>query len=389
MNIIKKSKINKIKIGIISIGIIMSQVMLSSCGQNVVNTSTNNISSNEAPTSVSTAQNSTDNSLTGVVEEKKQDNTIKENNTSANDTNKVVTTNSDQQGNTVSNKDNSTNNQEQIDYSYFGQYQMSDEGFSQYVKDNAIDRDYKIELDKLQNSSSFNTQSWVGIEGKYTDIWDEELNNIYNKLLNKLNEKEKEKLLNAQKGWLQFHISEAEFINETWNDLQLGSQGRVQSIMSVKNRIRERTLQLMEYYYMLGGKVEFLYQGENDAQVQASAKITSSTSDSSANNLSIENLGKISDVFPDHTLAQKIAETLGKDVSDIVSKEELAGIKGEFLVPLNDTADLTGIGYLTGITTLSCYKNNVRRIPAEIGNLVNLEYLNFSKAYVLKTYHQK
>lgn len=173
------------------------------------------------------------------------------------------TTKSVQQGNIITSKDDNTNNQENNDNFYFGQYQMAEEGFSQNVKDNAIDRDYKIESNKFQKSSEFTTQGWVELEGKYIKIWDSELNNTYNMLLNKLNDKETEKLRNAQKGWLQYHINESEFINESWDDLGLGSQGRVQLIISVKDRIRQRTLQLMEYYYMLGGEVEFLYKGMN------------------------------------------------------------------------------------------------------------------------------
>jgi len=145
--------------------------------------------------------------------------------------------------------------------SYFGQYQMSPDGFSNQVKDNAIDRDYKEEWDKFQKSPEFNTQSWVELENKYIGLWDKELNNTYNKLLRKLNEEEKKKLIQAQKGWLEFHTNESEFVAEAWEELGLGTQGRVQLVMAAKDRIRERTLQLMEYYYMLGGEVEFLYQG--------------------------------------------------------------------------------------------------------------------------------
>jgi uncharacterized protein YecT (DUF1311 family) len=156
---------------------------------------------------------------------------------------------------TPSEKDNN------VDNSYFGQYQMSDDGFSNYVKDNAIDRDYKVELAEFQESTGFNTQSWVELESKYIEIWDKELNNTYNNLLKKLNPKEQEKLREAQKGWLQYHTKESEFVAESWEDFGLGSQGRVQLVMAVKDRIRERTLHLMEYYFMLGEEVVFLYKG--------------------------------------------------------------------------------------------------------------------------------
>lgn len=180
-----------------------------------------------------------------------------------------TTTKSVQQVNTVSAKDENTsneniNNQQNNESFYWGQYQMADEGFSQHIKNNAIDRDYQIESDKFQASPEFSTQGWVELEYKYVEIWDKELNDIYKKLLDRLNDEEQEKLRKAQRGWLQFHINESEFVHEAWNDLGLGSQGRVQLAMLIKERIRNRTLQLMEYYYMMGGEVEFLYKGDKN-----------------------------------------------------------------------------------------------------------------------------
>ena len=160
--------------------------------------------------------------------------------------------------------ENNTKNDVNIKNTYFGQYQMSEDGFSKSVENNAIDRDYATEFAAFQKSPEFNTQGWVELEGKYIEVWDKELNNIYNNLLKKLNEKEQEKLRESQKGWLQYHTKESEFIVESWNTLGLGSQGRVQSAMAVKDRIRERALHLMEYYFMLGEEIQFLYKGINN-----------------------------------------------------------------------------------------------------------------------------
>lgn len=40
------------------------------------------------------------------------------------------------------------------------------------------------------------------------------------------NDEEQEKLRKAQRGWLQFHTQEPEFVHEAWNDLGFGSQGK-------------------------------------------------------------------------------------------------------------------------------------------------------------------
>ncbi|KAA2301663.1 DUF1311 domain-containing protein, partial [Clostridioides difficile] len=42
----------------------------------------------------------------------------------------------------------------------------------------------------------------------------------------------------------------------------LGSKGSVSLGMVIRERIRERTMQLFEYRYLLDGEVEFLYQSK-------------------------------------------------------------------------------------------------------------------------------
>lgn len=86
-------------------------------------------------------------------------------------------------------------------------------------------------------------------------------------------------------------------------------------------------------------------------------------------------------VFPDPELSKIVAKLLNKDVNDVVTKEELASYKGKLDCLPGELSDLSGIGYLTGITYLNCCKNNVKVIPSEIKNLVNLESLDFGKAY--------
>lgn len=141
---------------------------------------------------------------------------------------------------------------------YFGQYQLSEDGFSQYVDGNSIDRDYNNEFEEFNESENFSTEGFVELETKYRDVWDAELNNTYEKLINELGDSESKKMQESQTGWLQFHISETEFMRETWEKFGLGSQGRVSLLTSEKNRIKRRALELMEYRYMLNGKIEFV-----------------------------------------------------------------------------------------------------------------------------------
>jgi len=51
-------------------------------------------------------------------------------------------------------------------------------------------------------------------------------------------------------------------MNSFINNGYLGSQGSVSLATVIRERIRERTIQLFEYRYLLDGEVEFLYQSK-------------------------------------------------------------------------------------------------------------------------------
>ena len=144
----------------------------------------------------------------------------------------------------------------------YGVYDMTGELVNK-LNNNSIDLDYEVKFKELNQSKNFSTLAQVELESKYTKLWDTELNAIYNKLLSKLNPKEKEALLESQKGWLQYHLKESEFVNQVFNLRDsgpvFGSQGRVQMQQAIKGRIRERTLELMEYYSLLGNDVQFVF----------------------------------------------------------------------------------------------------------------------------------
>ena len=89
--------------------------------------------------------------------------------------------------------------------------------------------------------------------------------------------------------------------------------------------------------------------------------------------------------FPDTSLAELVATRLNKKITDTVTLRELNTIQGNFLVGPGEVKDLRGIGYLTGIDTFSCYKNEVTKIPSEIGQLTKLKYLDLCKAFSLST----
>lgn len=136
-----------------------------------------------------------------------------------------------------------------------GIYQYTND-FAQTVQDNPLDRAYSREF-----KTATTTLEYAELENKYIALWDRELNGVYNTLLGKLSGEEKERLVDAQVAWLDWHIKERAFVNRTWlEQRKLGSQGPVQELKAEKLRLRERTLELLEYDCLLGGEVKFAYQ---------------------------------------------------------------------------------------------------------------------------------
>lgn len=150
-------------------------------------------------------------------------------------------------------------------YSAYGVYDLIGE-FTEQMKANPIDQDYRGECKELSNSSKFNTMEAVKLEEKYIRIWDQELNHIYQMLMEKLDRDEYELLRKSQKGWLEHHQQEHEFANrflfQRRSGRLLGTQGMVQLRLAFKDRIRARTLELMEYYLFVSGddKIKFKYK---------------------------------------------------------------------------------------------------------------------------------
>ncbi|PWW39922.1 MULTISPECIES: lysozyme inhibitor LprI family protein [Paenibacillus] len=144
-----------------------------------------------------------------------------------------------------------------------GNYELKGEFYDEMLR-NPIDHDYEVEFNEAQNSKEIiTTMGWGALESKYTEIWDKELNQIYKKLLSKLEREPREALIESQKEWLQYHLKETKFVEKTFiNNGYLGSQGSVSLGTVIRERIKERTMQLFEYRYLLDGEVEFLYQSK-------------------------------------------------------------------------------------------------------------------------------
>ncbi len=162
---------------------------------------------------------------------------------------------------TTEGRSDSSNNQ--VLFMSIGNYDLKGDFYDEMLQ-NPVDHDYEVEFNEAQNSKEIiTTMGWGALESKYTEIWDKELNQIYKKLLSKLDEEPREALIESQKEWLQYHLKETKFVEKTFiNNGNIGSQGSVSLGTVIRERIRERTMQLFEYRYLLDGKVEFLYRSK-------------------------------------------------------------------------------------------------------------------------------
>ena len=126
---------------------------------------------------------------------------------------------------------------------------------------------------------------------------------------------------------------------------------------------------------------------ENRVRVLLNKNFHLAAINNSVNSIEINEQQNFIHFFPDTSLAELVAVRLHKKVTDITNPKELSSIQGSFLVMSGEASvkDLTGIGYLIGIDTFRCSKNEVTELPAEIGKLTKLKYLDLNKAFLLDT----
>lgn len=153
---------------------------------------------------------------------------------------------------------------ENQDTVYYGDYQMGPDDFNNLIKNNPIDKDHDLEFREFDGSEEFSTGNWIHLENKYYDIWEHEMNATLSKLKLKLNQEEVDLLEETQREWESYHLNENKFVTMAFLDKDyFGTQGYVSSTIVATSRVRERTIKLMEYYYVLNHyQLEFDYKGK-------------------------------------------------------------------------------------------------------------------------------
>lgn len=103
-------------------------------------------------------------------------------------------------------------------------------------------------IDKSFDNCEWTTNyEWGECIKKHSDLWEKEMNRLYQSLIVKLKEPQKNKFIKTQSNWLKQIEMEKDFIY-SFEDLQtkIGREGMFISAMNFMNKIRERTLEMEE-----------------------------------------------------------------------------------------------------------------------------------------------
>jgi len=107
-------------------------------------------------------------------------------------------------------------------------------------KEHWIDKSYR-------NCKWITNFEWGECIKKHNELWEKEMDRIYKSLLKKLDEPQKQKLIETQNNWKKQMELERDFIY-SFEDLQLkiGREGMLVSATTFMNKLRQKTLELDE-----------------------------------------------------------------------------------------------------------------------------------------------
>lgn len=115
--------------------------------------------------------------------------------------------------------------------------------FGQSEKEYPID----IELQNcLDSNVNYTTKGMTDCVVQATEKWDEKLNENYQKLLTLLTAEQKDKLIIAQREWIEYRDKEIEFSNQLYYDMQ-GTMWIPVAAETKLNLTRKRTIELESY----------------------------------------------------------------------------------------------------------------------------------------------
>lgn len=113
----------------------------------------------------------------------------------------------------------------------------------QVLEENSIDKELN---ECLESSENYSTKGMTECLNQAAQKWEIELNKVYQKLLGSLSKDAKEKLITAQRKWVEFRDREIQFSNQYYHDLggTMWIPVKAEKILSLT---KNRTLELENY----------------------------------------------------------------------------------------------------------------------------------------------
>jgi uncharacterized protein YecT (DUF1311 family) len=97
------------------------------------------------------------------------------------------------------------------------------------------------------NQEARTTQDFVSAYAAYECFLDEELNSAYRSLMDRLDEKALQRLIQSQKNWLKYRDTEFEFIGTNWRTENFGSSAVISRGAYRTTLIKDRVILLLHY----------------------------------------------------------------------------------------------------------------------------------------------
>ena len=97
------------------------------------------------------------------------------------------------------------------------------------------------------NQEALTNQDYVNAYSAYECFLDQELNRAYRSLIDRLNEKSLQRLIQSQENWLKYRDTEFEFIGTNWKTENFGSSSVISRGAYRTTLIKNRVILLLHY----------------------------------------------------------------------------------------------------------------------------------------------
>ena len=130
-----------------------------------------------------------------------------------------------------------------------------DPELTEFIAENPIDAHYRKAQEELFSNEYWTTRERERIEYEHLQHWDVYLNEVYSQLMSELSTEKKSLLRESQRAWLAHYRAEREFFERTFDIGWIGTEGIISWLRHLKEWKASRTLELLEYHYLLSGEL--------------------------------------------------------------------------------------------------------------------------------------